>query len=358
MSKKKEMNKLVNEVMAVRLSELDTDAINRLLQDLQQQEEEILERCTALKHAVFAARKSHQTKLALELRNDFELELRNWKELQLELDDTKNAFQTAYLKETQAYSLGNRQRLVIKDYFVLALIALVLALLGLDLFNVTPTGLVWTFFVVDSVCCLIFLANFFFEMKHSRSAKWYFKNHWIDFVTSIPLPPGDLGLLRGGRTFRLLRIVQFARLLRIFRAVFSFWRGMEQLTQILDVRLMKRSLLLSIMVILIGAFLIFVFEGAPQNPVETIPDSIWWSFTTMVTGGFGDIHNPSSSGGRLLTVLLVIAGMVLIGVFTATLTSILVRDDAEEAERFRKDVLEQLQLMQQQNNSVNEKDQS
>ena len=36
---------------------------------------------------------------------------------------------------------------------------------------------------------------------------------------------------------------------------------MEQLTQILDVRLMKRSLLLSIMVILIGAFLIFMFEG-------------------------------------------------------------------------------------------------
>ena len=49
----------------------------------------------------------------------------------------------------------------------------------------------------------------------------------------------------------------------------------------------------------------------------------------------------------LLTVLLVIAGMVLIGVFTATLTSILVRDDAEEAERFRKNVLEQLERMQQ-----------
>ena len=121
---------------------------------------------------------------------------------------------------------------------------------------------------------------------------------------------------------------------------------MEQLTQILDVRLMKRSLLLSVMVILIGAFLIFMFEGAPQNPVETISDSIWWSFTTMVTGGFGDIHNPLSSGGRLLTVLLVIAGMVLIGVFTATLTSILVRDDAHEAEQFRKKVLKQLEQMQ------------
>ena len=53
--------------------------------------------------------------------------------------------------------MGSRQRLVVKDYFVLTLIALVLALLGLDLFGVTPTSLVWTFFVIDSSCCLIFL---------------------------------------------------------------------------------------------------------------------------------------------------------------------------------------------------------
>ena len=59
----------------------------------------------------------------------------------------------------------------------------------------------------------------------------------------------------------------------------------------------------------------------------TFFESLWWSFTTLVTGGFADIHNPSTMGGKILTVMLVIGGMVLVGVFTATLTSVLVRDD-------------------------------
>ena len=56
-------------------------------------------------------------------------------------------------------------------------------------------------------------------------------------------------------------------------------------------------------------------------------ESLWWSFTTLVTGGFADIHNPMTFGGKVLTVMLVVGGMVLVGVFTATLTSVLVRED-------------------------------
>ena len=55
-----------------------------------------------------------------------------------------------------------------------------------------------------------------------------------------------------------------------------------------------------------------------------------------MTGGYADIHNPETASGRILTVFLVITGMVLVGVFTATLTSILVKDkdslSAEELE--------------------------
>ena len=46
-----------------------------------------------------------------------------------------------------------------------------------------------------------------------------------------------------------------------------------------------------------------------------------------MTGGFADIHNPQTIAGKILTVMLVIGGMVLVGVFTATLTTVLVRDD-------------------------------
>ena len=74
-----------------------------------------------------------------------------------------------------------------------------------------------------------------------------------------------------------------------------------------------------------GALLFMTFEQVQIG--KDFGSSLWWSFTTLVTGGFADIHNPTSVGGKVLTVMLVIGGMVLVGVFTATLTSVLVRDD-------------------------------
>ncbi|MEM7385615.1 MAG: potassium channel family protein, partial [Verrucomicrobiota bacterium] len=70
---------------------------------------------------------------------------------------------------------------------------------------------------------------------------------------------------------------------------------------------------------------------------------LWWSFTTLVTGGFGDIYNPQTLLGRLLTVFLVIAGMVLVGVFTATLTTILVGKEERAQSAIQYEVLERIQ---------------
>ncbi|MEE2676531.1 MAG: ion channel [Planctomycetota bacterium] len=58
----------------------------------------------------------------------------------------------------------------------------------------------------------------------------------------------------------------------------------------------------------------------------------------MVTGGFGDIHNPITIVGRILTVVLIITGMILVGVFTATLTSLYVGEESEELQRYQEDM--------------------
>ena len=103
------------------------------------------------------------------------------------------------------------------------------------------------------------------------------------------------------------------------------WRGMDHLSSVMDVKLLKRSLFYGIIALVLGALLFMTFEQVQTG--KSFGSSLWWSFTTLVTGGFADIHNPTSIGGKILTVVLVIGGMVLVGVFTATLTSILVRDD-------------------------------
>ncbi len=192
-----------------------------------------------------------------------------------------------------------------------------------------PVGTLWIFWIIDVVCCAIFMANFVFEHKLAASKKWYWKNNWIDFITSIPLPPvqviaasGDLGVVRLGR---LLRAVRILRALRLMRIGLFFWRGMDHLSTTLDVRLLKRSLLYGLLSLVFGACVFMFLEHMESG--SGFWQSLWWSFTTLVTGGYADIHNPETASGRILTVFLVITGMVLVGVFTATLTSILVKEE-------------------------------
>ena len=105
---------------------------------------------------------------------------------------------------------------------------------------------------------------------------------------------------------------------------------MDELVRVLDVRLMKRSLVVSLVVIGFGAAAIYILEGS-NEAVNSMSESLWWSFTTTITGGFGDIYNPTSNSARLMTVLLVLIGMILVGIFTATLTTIMMpRSDRSE----------------------------
>ena len=219
---------------------------------------------------------------------------------------------------------------------------------------VSPTfanSTLWMFWIIDTVCCVLFLLNFFFELRLCDSKKWYWKTHWVDFVTSIPLPPlhlvfvgsGSLNAVRAGRILRVVRILRAVRILRMF---LFLWRGMDHLSSIMDVKLLKRSLLYGLIAMLLGALFFMTFEQVQTG--KNFGSSLWWSFTTLVTGGFADIHNPTSMGGKILTVMLVIGGMVLVGVFTATLTSVLVRDDdtwqqQDIDEQFRK--LSKLELL-------------
>ncbi len=199
----------------------------------------------------------------------------------------------------------------------------------------------WIFWIIDVICCGLFMANFVFEHRLADSKKWYWKNNWIDFITSIPLPPvqviaasGDLGVVRLGR---LLRAVRILRALRLFRIGLFFWRGMDHLSSTLDVRLLKRSLLYGLLSLVFGACIFMGLERLESG--SGFWPSLWWSFTTLVTGGYADIHNPQTASGKILTVFLVITGMVLVGVFTATLTSVLVKDeDSVQAEELEEQV--------------------
>ncbi len=75
-------------------------------------------------------------------------------------------------------------------------------------------------------------------------------------------------------------------------------------------------------------------EGAS---ITSFGDAMWWALTTMTTVGYGDTY-PVTTSGRVVGALLMITGVALLGVVTATLASWLVErvtgaDDAEDERR-------------------------
>lgn len=81
-----------------------------------------------------------------------------------------------------------------------------------------------------------------------------------------------------------------------------------------------------------------VERGVPGASITDFGEAIWWSFVTVTTVGYGDL-SPVTWQGRCIAIGLMITGVALIGIVTATLASWIVdrvRDEtdkrADEAE--------------------------
>jgi voltage-gated potassium channel len=62
-------------------------------------------------------------------------------------------------------------------------------------------------------------------------------------------------------------------------------------------------------------------RDAPGTHMTTLADSLWWAATTVTTVGYGDTF-PVTATGRLVAVALMLVGISLVSVITATLAEI------------------------------------
>lgn len=64
-------------------------------------------------------------------------------------------------------------------------------------------------------------------------------------------------------------------------------------------------------------------QNDPNANIKNFGDAIWWATTTITTVGYGDYY-PVTLTGRLVAVGLMISGVAVVGVVTASLASWLV----------------------------------
>jgi voltage-gated potassium channel len=88
------------------------------------------------------------------------------------------------------------------------------------------------------------------------------------------------------------------------------------------------------LVVLLGVFYVgslAILDAERDQPgasINTFGQAVWWSITTVTTVGYGNLY-PVTVTGRVVAVLLMIGGISLVGVVTASLASWVVQRVSE-----------------------------
>jgi len=61
-------------------------------------------------------------------------------------------------------------------------------------------------------------------------------------------------------------------------------------------------------------------RGQVGSSIETIGDAVWWAFVTIATVGYGDMV-PVTAGGRAIGIVLMVVGLALVAIITASVAS-------------------------------------
>ena len=120
-------------------------------------------------------------------------------------------------------------------------------------------------------------------------------------------------------------------------------RRIEKLTIIRAVRMVA-------VVALSLAVIAAIVEWAVDPGIGSFRDSLWWAIVTVTTVGYGDVV-PTSTAGRLVGALLMLAGVSAIPIATSLVVSVFIsrlqaQQHAQDAEE-RQDLVERLDRIEQ-----------
>ena len=81
--------------------------------------------------------------------------------------------------------------------------------------------------------------------------------------------------------------------------------------------------------------------------IDTLSDGLWLAFTTAATVGFGDVV-PSTHASRVFSVVVVLLGLAVLSLVTASLSAIFVEKEVEDEERqIEKDLMREIRHLRQ-----------
>ena len=164
--------------------------------------------------------------------------------------------------------------------------------------------------IVQWVCWSAFAIDLLAGISTATSKSNYLKHHLLD-VAAVLLP-----FLR---PLRLMRVLSFGGLV------------IQKVAIGRQFAITMKVAIASIFIAYVAAVQVTISErGVEGSNIKNFGDGLWWAVTTVTTVGYGD-RFPVTTEGRLLAVLLMLAGISLVGVITASVASWFVRMSQNDA---------------------------
>ena len=155
----------------------------------------------------------------------------------------------------------------------------------------------------------LFALDLLIGILKSSNKKSYLKSHPLE-ILSVALP-----FLR---PLRLLRVITFGALV------------IQKVAVGKHLAITFKVFLFSILIAYIAAVQITITErDVPTSNIKSFGDGLWWAVTTVTTVGYGDKF-PTTSMGRVLAVGLMLVGISLMGVITASVAAWFVKMSQDE----------------------------
>lgn len=126
-----------------------------------------------------------------------------------------------------------------------------------------------------------------------------------------------------GLLLLLLPLIPGMRFVRMAAAIYAIHRGVRGWVR---GHLSLYIIGAGILIVSMGALLVYEAEsGIAGSSIDSYPDALWWAFVSITTIGYGAYY-PVTFTGRMVTVVMVIAGVALIGVITGACASWVIRE--------------------------------
>jgi voltage-gated potassium channel len=190
-----------------------------------------------------------------------------------------------------------------------------------------------TFNAIDYFVWAAFAVEYLVKL-YLTPARWrFFAHHPVDLAV-VALP-----MLRPLRAMRLLRLLSLARAGAILA------NALKRTRDLFTHRGLHFVLLAALGIVVVCSALELGFEQhAHGSSIHTFADALWWAIVTVTTVGYGDKY-PVSAGGRGVAAVLMLVGIGLIGVLTATIASYFVEQKSDQEKDELNERLKRIEAM-------------